>query len=100
MGETKKDGWGDELMDDHITSLANHFFFSSLKKDSDAIEELSRNIARKNQDETCEFLCILGGIISGHNECSEKLYPELAKLNKKLTTSMKGFSNSKKRDLK
>ena len=64
-------------MDDHITSLANHFFFSSLKKDSDAIEELSRNIARKNQDETCEFLCILGGIISGHIEYSDTTEPNL-----------------------
>ena len=87
-------------MDNMVEYLTNYFFYSSLKKNSDVIEELSRNIARKNQDETCEFLCILGGIISGHNECSEKLYPELAKLNKKLTTSMKGFSNSKKRDLK
>ena len=91
---------GDELMDDHITSLANHFFFSSLKKDSDAIEELSRNIARKNQDETCEFLCILGGIISGHIEYSEKLSPELEALNKKWASNMNKIPKSEKEDLR
>ena len=91
---------GDELMDDHITSLANHFFFSSLKKDSNAIEELSRNIARKNQDETCEFLCILGGIISGHIEYSEKLSPELEALNKKWASNMNKIPKSEKEDLK
>ena len=87
-------------MDDHITSLANHFFFSSLKKDSDAIEELSRNIARKNQDETCEFLCILGGIISGHIEYSEKLSPDLEALNKKWASNMNKIPKSEKEDLK
>ena len=100
MGETKKCGWGDELMDNMVEYVANHFFYSSLKKKSGAIEELAKKISKMEQDKICELLCILGGIISGHNECSEKLYPELAKLNKKLTTSMKGFSNSKKRDLK
>ena len=91
---------GDELMDDHITSLANHFFFSSLKKDSNAIEELSRNIARKNQDETCEFLCILGGIISGHIEYSEKLSPDLEALNKKWASNMNKIPKSEKEDLR
>ena len=87
-------------MDNMVEYLTNYFFYSSLKKNSDVIEELARKISKMEQDKICEFLCILGGIISGHNECSEKLYPELAKLNKKLTTSMKKFSNSKKEDLR
>ena len=83
-----------------IEYLANHFFYSSLKKKSDVIEKLSRNVSKKNQDEICEFLCMLGGIISGHIEYSEKLSPDLEALNKKWASNMNKIPKSEMEDLK
>ena len=53
-----------------IAWLANHFFYCSLKKNSDEMVELAKNISRKTPDEISEFISNLGGIISGHNEFS------------------------------
>ena len=83
-----------------IEYLANHFFYSSLKKKSDVIEKLSRNVSKKNQDEICEFLYMLGGIISGHTESSEKLSPSLKVLNMQWTENMNKINNSEMEGLK
>ena len=87
-------------MSDMIAWLANHFFYCSLKKNSDEMVELAKNISRKTPDEISEFISNLGGIISGHNEFSEGLHPDLEALNKKFTIDMKDFSNSEMEDLK
>ena len=100
MGATKKGGWGDELMDNMVEYVANHFFYSSLKKNSGTIEELAREISKMEQDKICELLCILGGIISGHIEYSEKLSPDLEALNEKWASSMNKIPKSEKEDLK
>ena len=70
-------------MSNMLGYLANHFFYCSLKKNTDEIVKLAKNISRKKPDEISEFISILGGIISGHNEFSEGLSPDLQKLNKK-----------------
>ena len=100
MGETKKCGWGDELMDNMVVYVANHFFYSSLKNNPDVIGELAMKISKMEQDKICEFLCLLGGIISGHTEYSEKLSPDLEDLNKKWASNMNKNPKSEKEDLK
>ena len=87
-------------MDNMVEYLTNYFFYSSLKNNPDVIGELAMKISKMEQDKICEFLCLLGGIISGHNEFSEGLHPDLEALNKKFTTNMKDFSNSEMEDLK
>ena len=84
------------------TLITSSAFISaySLKKKSDVLEKLSRNVSKKNQDEICEFLCMLGGIISGHIEYSEKLSPDLEALNKKWASSMNKIPKSEMEDLK
>ena len=47
---------GDEVMDNMVEYVANHFFYSSLKKNSDTIEELARKISKMEQDKICELL--------------------------------------------
>ena len=43
-------------MSDMIAWLANHFFYCSLKKNSDEMVELANNISRKTPDEISEFI--------------------------------------------
>ena len=87
-------------MDNMVEYVANHFFYSSLKNNSDVIGELASKISKMEQDKICELLCILGGIISGHIEYSEKLSPDLQALNKKWAASMNKIPKSEKEDLK
>ena len=87
-------------MNNMVEYLANHFFYGSLKKDPDLIQELAESISKKKQNEIREFLYMLGGIISGHTESSEKLSPSLKVLNMQWTENMNKINNSEMEGLK